>query len=107
MKEAPQPPVDPEKAVREAAIDRVIRGEKPTAICEKWQFDKERWTGKTIRATIDTQQQKLFVYYQPKGGANCQLIAQFDYPLGKDIQYGRRLHKAIVNRQSRRPSNIN
>ena len=37
MKEPTQPPVDPEKAVREAAIDRFIRGEKPTAICRAVQ----------------------------------------------------------------------
>lgn len=52
---------------------------------EKWQLDKERWASKTIRATIDTQQQRLFIYHQPKDGAICQLIAQFDYPLGEDI----------------------
>jgi len=52
---------------------------------EKWQLDKGRWASKTVRATIDTQQQQLFVYHQPKGDATCQLIAQFDYPLGEDI----------------------
>jgi len=31
------PPVDPERAVREAAIDRFIRGEKPAAICRAVQ----------------------------------------------------------------------
>jgi hypothetical protein len=31
------PPADPEKAVRAAAIDRFIRGEKPAAICRAVQ----------------------------------------------------------------------
>jgi len=52
---------------------------------EKWQLDKELWASKTVRATIDTQQQQLFVYHQPKDSATCQLIAQFDYPLREDI----------------------
>jgi putative transposase len=50
---------------------------------EHWQLDKERWAGKTIRATVDSQRQQLFVYHQPENSESCQLIAQFDYPLGE------------------------
>jgi transposase InsO family protein len=52
---------------------------------EQWQLDKERWPGKTVRATVDTQAQKLYVYYQPKESETCQLIAQFDYPLDEEV----------------------
>jgi hypothetical protein len=52
---------------------------------ERWQLDKEHWTGKTIRATVDTQRQLLFVYHQPKSSENCQLVAQFDYSLGEAV----------------------
>jgi len=52
---------------------------------EKWQLDQEPWAGKTIRAVIDTQQQQLCVYHQPKGSTTCQLVTHFDYPLGEDI----------------------
>jgi hypothetical protein len=52
---------------------------------ERWQLDKKQWAGKTVRATIDTQAQQLYVYHQPKGSETCQLIAQFDYPLGEEV----------------------
>ena len=52
---------------------------------ERWQLDKEKWVGKTVRATIDTQAQQLYVYHQPKESETCQLIAQFDYPLGEEV----------------------
>jgi len=52
---------------------------------ERWQLDEERWAGKTVRATVDTQTQQLYVHYQPKGRDVCQLIAQFDYPLGEEV----------------------
>ena len=52
---------------------------------ERWQLDKEKWAGKTVRATIDTQAQQLYVYHQPKESETCQLIAQFDYPLGEEV----------------------
>ena len=52
---------------------------------ERWQLDKEQWAGKTVRATVDTQAQRLYVYHQPKEGETCQLIAQFDYPLGEEV----------------------
>jgi transposase InsO family protein len=53
---------------------------------ETWTLDKERWAGRTIRATIDTALEQLNVYYQPAKHANCQLIAQFDYPLAEPVQ---------------------
>jgi transposase InsO family protein len=49
-------------------------------------LDKGRWAGRTIRATIDTAQERLDVYYQPAKHANGQLIAQFDYPLAEPVQ---------------------
>jgi hypothetical protein len=52
---------------------------------ESWQLDQKLWAGKTIRATIDTQQQQLWVYHQAKDSPTCQLIAQFDYPLGEEV----------------------
>jgi hypothetical protein len=52
---------------------------------ESWQLDQKHWAGKTIRATIDTQKQQLLVYHQPKDSQTCQLIAQFDYPLGEEV----------------------
>jgi hypothetical protein len=61
------------------------KSRRASILNEKWQLDKELWASKTVRATIDTQQQQLFVYHQPKDSATCQLIAQFDYPLREDI----------------------
>jgi hypothetical protein len=52
---------------------------------ETWQLDPEQWAGKTVRATIDTHVQQLFVYHQPKHGDVCYLIAQFDYPLDETV----------------------
>ena len=52
---------------------------------EHWPLDKKQWAGKTIRATVDTQKQQLLVYHQPKGSEICELIAQFDYSLGKEV----------------------
>jgi hypothetical protein len=52
---------------------------------ERWQLNKKQWAGKTIRATVDTQRRQLFVYHQPKESECCQLIAQFDYPLGEEV----------------------
>ena len=51
---------------------------------ERWQLDKEQWSGKTIRATVATQGQRLLVYHQPKESKACKLVAQFDYPLGEE-----------------------
>jgi hypothetical protein len=52
---------------------------------EHWTLDKTKWAGKTIRATIDTAQQQLYVYHQPKASSTCTLVAQFDYPLGEEV----------------------
>ena len=52
---------------------------------ERWQLDKEKWAGKTIRATVDTEAQQLYVYHQPKESKICQLVTQFDYPLGEQV----------------------
>lgn len=52
---------------------------------ECWQLDEEQWAGKTIRATVDTETQQLYVYHQPKESETCQLIAQFDYSLGEEV----------------------
>jgi transposase InsO family protein len=51
---------------------------------ETWHLEQDRWAGTTIRATIDTQAQKLNVYHQPAKADYCRLIAQFDYPLSED-----------------------
>jgi hypothetical protein len=51
---------------------------------ERWQLDAERWSGKTIRATVDTQEQRLLAYHQPRGHPSCTLVAQFEYPLGEE-----------------------
>jgi hypothetical protein len=51
---------------------------------ERWQLDKELWAGKTVRATVDTQTQQLYIYHQPKDSSTCCLIAQFDYPLDEE-----------------------
>lgn len=52
---------------------------------ERWQLDANLWAGKTIRATLDTQHQQLLVYHQTKDREKCQLVAQFDYPLGEPV----------------------
>lgn len=52
---------------------------------EHWQLDKKPWAGKTIRATVDTQEQQLLVYHQPKDGKTCKLIAQFEYQLSEEV----------------------
>jgi hypothetical protein len=52
---------------------------------ERWPVDPERWAGKTMRATVDTQQQQLLIYHQPKDSASCKLVAQFDYSLGEAV----------------------
>ncbi len=52
---------------------------------ETWPLDKKRWAGSTIRATIDTQAQRLNVYHHPSQADFCQLIAHFDYPLAQDV----------------------
>jgi hypothetical protein len=52
-----------------------------TILNERWQLDPDQWTGKTIRATIDTQGQQLRVYHQPDRNAVPKLIVRFDYPL--------------------------
>ena len=36
---------------------------------ETWQLDAEKWASKTIQATIDTQQQHLWVYHQADSNA--------------------------------------
>jgi len=52
---------------------------------EQWSVNPERWAGKTIRATVDTEQQQLLIYHQPKDSASCELVAQFDYPVGEAV----------------------
>jgi hypothetical protein len=52
---------------------------------ERWPLDPEKWAGKTIRATMNTQAQQLCVYHQPQGNERCWLIAQFDYSLGEEV----------------------
>lgn len=52
---------------------------------EQWALDQKLWSGKTIRATVDTQQQQLLVFHQLKGETTCQLVTRFDYPLGKPV----------------------
>jgi len=52
---------------------------------ERWQLDKTKRAGKTIRATIDTQNRQLRVYHQDRESETCQLIAQFEYGLGEEV----------------------
>ena len=52
---------------------------------EVWQLDAKKWAGKTIRATIDTQQQQLCVYHQAKSDELPILVAEFDYALHEAV----------------------
>jgi transposase InsO family protein len=61
---------------------RFVSGEGTFSVLnEIWSLDAERWAGKTIRATIDTQEQVLCVYHHPPKAEACQLIQQFEYTL--------------------------
>jgi len=61
---------------------RFVSGEGTFSVLnETWTLDAEKWAGKTIRATIDTQTQFLRVYYLPLDTDTCQLIHQFEYTL--------------------------
>jgi transposase InsO family protein len=51
---------------------------------ETWTLDKQRWAAHTIRATIDTQAQQLFVYHHAPKGQPAQLIHQCDYRLPEE-----------------------
>jgi transposase InsO family protein len=65
---------------------------------EKWQLDKEKWSGKTVRATIDTNQQTLSIYHQAHKNAKNYMIAEFPYPIKEEVvplnsQYQRQSHQ--------------
>jgi hypothetical protein len=47
---------------------------------ENWQLEPEQWAGKTIRATLDTQTQRLAVYHL-EPDHRCRLIQEFAYLL--------------------------
>ena len=53
---------------------------------ETWTLDKNLWAGSTIRATIDTQAQLLYIFHQPANIDFCLLIAAFDYPLTGNVR---------------------
>jgi hypothetical protein len=66
-----------------------IRFVSSTGTCsvlnEEWALNEPpAWAGKTIRASIDTEQQTLRVFHQPNIQAACELIAEFAYPLGEE-----------------------
>ena len=48
---------------------------------EEWQLDPKLWSGKIIRATVYTQQQRLTIFHQPNSTATPVIAASFDYPL--------------------------
>lgn len=52
---------------------------------ETWSLPSATWAGKSIRATLDLQQQQLFVFQQPAHHLVPTLIAQFDYPIAEEI----------------------
>lgn len=52
---------------------------------ESWSLPDTRWAGKTIRTTIDLNQQQLLVFHQPTSASAPALIAQFDYHLSEDV----------------------
>lgn len=53
---------------------------------ETWTLDKNRWAGSTIRATIDTKAQRLYIFHQPPKIDFCLLIDSFDYPLSDNVK---------------------
>jgi hypothetical protein len=53
---------------------------------ESWSLDKKLWAGSTIRATIDTQAQLLYIFHQPPNLDFCLLIDSFDYPLSENVR---------------------
>ncbi len=57
-----------------------------TLLNERWSLKKQEWEGKTVRATIDTQQQKLDIFHQPLDSATPILVKTFKYPLAETVQ---------------------
>ncbi len=51
---------------------------------ETWQIDRQ-WAGKTIRATVNTAQQQMQVFYRQKPALPCQEITRFPYPLREKV----------------------
>lgn len=52
---------------------------------ETWSLPASSWVGKSIRATLDLQQQQLFIFHQPARSAVPCLITHFDYPISEQI----------------------
>ncbi len=52
---------------------------------ETWQLDPDQWAGKTIRATLDTEQQRLSFYHQANRDAAPILVSQVNYRLKEAI----------------------
>jgi hypothetical protein len=55
-----------------------------TILNETWSLPL-KLADKTIRATVDTQQQRLLVYHQPRPDTSCDLVTEFDYPLAEKV----------------------
>lgn len=52
---------------------------------ETWQLDPDQWAGKTIRATVDTEQQRLSFYHQANRDTAPILVSQVNYRLKEAI----------------------
>lgn len=52
---------------------------------EPWQLDAKAWAGKTIRATLATQAQQLYVYHHAQDEDRPKLVTQFDYDLAEEV----------------------
>lgn len=53
---------------------------------ESWSLDPRHWAGKTIRATLDIQQQQLCIFHQSARTAIPALIAHFAYAIDETVQ---------------------
>ena len=53
---------------------------------ESWSLDPHHWAGKTIRATLDIQQQQLCIFHQSSRTAIPALIAHFAYAIDETVQ---------------------
>lgn len=52
---------------------------------EEWQLDPKLWSGKTVRATVNTHLQKLTVLHQPNINVAPTIVATFDYSLKEKV----------------------
>lgn len=52
---------------------------------ETWRLDPHQWAAKTIRATVDTKLEQLYVYQQVNCTTAPVRIARFDYRLNEEV----------------------